>query len=108
MKTKLSVILLASLLLTGCEQPQVVSEKRILMEVVSVKLNSKSNSKVDLREVKGGYVYRDQRLSCSKTKAKNIKIGSRWDVVEVQYVYPESKRYFSKLVGTEAICARSN
>ena len=103
-----AVILLGTFTLTGCEEAKLLSEKRTVMVVESVRLSSKSSSKVDLREVESGYVWRDQRLGCSRSYARNVKVGSKWDVVEQAYVYPESKRYFSRLVGTEAICDKSN
>lgn len=94
--------------LTGCEERQVYSEKRLTVEVTYVKLTSKSNSKVDLRDVETGEGFFEQRLSCSRQKAQNVVVGSKWDVTEITYVYPESKRYTSELVGTKAICERSN
>lgn len=95
-------------LLSGCEQPVKIDERRITVEVTHVKLSSKTNSKVDLRDVKTGKGYWAQRLSCSRSKAENVEIGRLWDVTEVDYVYPESKRYYSELVGTAAICTKSN
>ncbi|ATN92853.1 putative anti-sigma factor [Pseudomonas phage PPSC2] len=97
----------ATLLLAGCEEAKLLSEKRTTMVVESVYLTSKSNSKVNLREVESGYVWKDQRLSCSRSRASNVEIGSKWDVVEQAYVYPESQRYFSRLVGVDAICTKS-
>jgi hypothetical protein len=103
-----AVLIMATISLAGCEQPNLLSEKRTTMVVESVYLTSKSNSKVTLREVKSGYVWKDQRLSCSRSKAQNVVIGSKWDVTEQAYVYPESQKYFSRLVGTDAICTKSN
>ncbi|QNO00641.1 hypothetical protein QGX17_gp075 [Pseudomonas phage phiPsa381] len=103
-----AALLLATISLTGCEEAKLLSEKRTTMVVESVYLTSKSNSKVTLREVESGYVWKDQRLSCSRPRARNVVIGSKWDVVEQAYVYPESQRYFSQLVGVSAICDKSN
>lgn len=92
--------------LVGCERPVKVSEHRITVQVVDVKLSSKSNSKVILREVNTGYVWSPQRLSCSKEKARRVKIGSKWDVVEEVYRYKDGRGYNS-LAGTPAICTKS-
>lgn len=99
---------MAALLLSGCEQPKEYSSRRVTMTVESVHISSKSNSKVTLREVKSGIIHPRERLSCSRQKARKIKIGSKWDVTEVTYVYPEKKTYFTRLEGTKAICTRSN
>ncbi len=102
-------VLSCAAMLTGCfEQPKKIGERVLTMQVTSVYLTSKSNSKVTLKDVKTGKVYKDERLSCSREKAKKVEIGSLWTVHEVDYVYPESKRYFSDLVGTAAICTKSN
>lgn len=103
-----TLILSCAALLSGCEQPVKIDERRITVEVTHVKLSSKTNSKVDLRDVKTGKGYWAQRLSCSRSKAENVEIGRLWDVTEVDYVYPESKRYYSELVGIAAICTKSN
>lgn len=109
MKKLLTIgLVVATLALGGCEEAKLLSEKRTTMVVESVYLTSKSNSKVNLREVESGYVWKDQRLSCSRSKAKNVVIGSKWDVVEQFYVYPESQRYFSHLAGVSGICDKSN
>lgn len=109
MKKLLSaVLIIATISLVGCEEAKLLSEKRTTMVVESVHLTSKTNSKVTLREVEGGYVWKDQRLSCSRSYARNVQVGSKWEVVEQAYVYPESQRYFSRLVGTDAICTKSN
>jgi hypothetical protein len=107
MKTRIA-LLLALALLAGCEERKLHSEQRITMEVVKINPSSKTNSTVDLREVATGYVYKRQRLACSSQKAKRIPIGSRWDVTEQTYHYPESHRFTSELVGTRAICEKSN
>jgi hypothetical protein len=101
---KFLVVLLTSLALSGCEQREVFSEKQLTMTVESVKLTSKSNSKVTLRDDASGQVYSDNRLSCNRTRASRVVIGSKWVVTEVTYVYPESRRYTSELVGTRGIC----
>lgn len=91
--------------LSGCEQPVVTSSERITVEVVAVHLKSKSNSKVDLRR-KDGYVYREKRLSCSKSRARNVRIGSKWDIIE-EYYTRDGEQYM-RLVGTSGICSGSN
>jgi len=101
-------LLMTLTLLAGCEERKLHSEQRITMEVVKINPSSKTNSTVDLREVATGYVYKRQRLACSSQKAKNIKIGGRWDITEQTYHYPESNRFTSELVGTRAICDKSN
>lgn len=103
-----AALIMATISLAGCEEPKLLSEKRTTMVVESVYLTSKSNSKVNLREVESGYLWKDQRLSCSRSYARNVQVGSKWDVVEQSYVYPESQRYFSRLVGVDAICDKSN
>jgi hypothetical protein len=103
-----SALIMATISLAGCEEAKLLSEKRTTMVVESVYLSSKSNSKVTLREVESGYVWEDQRLGCSRSYARNVQVGSKWDVTEQSYVYPESQRYFSRLVGTDAICTKSN
>lgn len=105
---RLMLATLMCLFLVGCEKREVFGEKRIVMEVVAVHLSSKTNSTVDLREIATGYVYKRQRLACSSQKAKRIKVGSKWDVTEVTYIYPESQRYTSSLVETRTICSLSN
>lgn len=105
---RLVLATLLCLFLAGCEKREVHAEKRIVMEVVKVNLSSKTNSTVDLRELATGYIYRRQRLACSSQKAKNIRIGSLWDVTEITYHYPESRRFTSELAETRTICSRSN
>lgn len=104
---RLALVLAASVALAGCEKPVKIDERRTTVEVVSVYLTSKSNSKVTLRETRSGYVWREQYLSCYRHEARKIRIGGKWDVVEQTFVYPESQRYFSRLVGTPAICTKS-
>ena len=97
---------LAAALLTGCEERVVTKTERVTMEVVGVSLKSKTNSKVDLRVVGTQQVYRDNRLSCNKSKASNVKIGSKWDVTVEDYRYGD--RYGKDVLGTKAICEKSN
>jgi hypothetical protein len=104
---KTSVLILALLTLAGCEQREQYSERRVAMEVINVKLTSKSNSKVDLRELASGQVHRGLRLSCSRSKAERVRIGSKWEVSEITYLYPESRRFETQIVGTPAICDKS-
>lgn len=101
---------LALIVLIGCtpERKELFSERRITMEVVAVHPSSKTNSTVDLLEVSTGHIYRRQRLRCSNQKAKNVKIGGRWDVTEQTHRYPDSGRFTSELIGTRAICDKSN
>jgi len=101
------LVLIALVLLTGCEKREVFGERRIDMQVVSVKLASKSNSKVTLRQLGTGTLYIDQRLSCGRQRAERVRIGSQWEVTEMTYFYPESHRYTIELVGTSAICDKS-
>lgn len=103
-----AALLLATISLSGCEKPEKFSERRILASVESVSLSSKSNSKVNLRDVNSKYVWVGQRLGCSRSRASNVVVGSLWDVTEVTMYYPESKRYTTELVGTAAICTKSN
>jgi len=103
-----AALVMATISLAGCEEAKLLSEKRTTMVVESVYLSSKSNSKVTLREVESGYVWKDQRLGCSRSYARSVQVGSKWDVTEQSYVYPDSQRYFSRLVGTDAICTKSN
>lgn len=104
---KLLTIALAATLLTACEKREVFGENRITVKVVKVYLSSKSSSTVDLQDVKTNYLWRNQRLACNSSFARKVKIGSLWDVSEITYVYPESKRYTTALVGTPAICTKS-
>lgn len=104
----LIAILAAATLLVGCESPVEHSSRRVTMTVESVQLSSKTNSKVTLREVKSGIIHPRERLSCSREKARKVKIGSKWDVTEVTYVYPEKQTYFTRLEGTKSICTKSN
>ena len=94
--------------LAGCEERKVHSEKRLVVQVTAVHNRSKSNSTVDLKEVSTGYLWRNQRLSCSQSRARNVKIGKKWDVTEVTYFYPESQRFSSSLISTSSICDKSN
>ena len=103
-----TLVLSAALLLGGCEEAVKHSERRVVMTVESVYLTSKPNSKVTLREDVAGTIHKNERLSCSRSRASNVKIGSKWDVTEIIYVYPEKQEYFSRLVGTDAICTKSN
>lgn len=95
------------ILLAGCEKREVFGERRITVQVVGLYLTSKTNSKVHLQDVKTHERYDGNRLSCSRSRAEKVKIGSLWDVTEVTYVYPESQRYSTTLVGTAAICDKS-
>lgn len=79
------LLVLPLFLLFGCEQREPIETKQMTVEVVSVHLSSKSNSKVTLRDVATGTVYDNQRLSCTKNKASNVKIGSKWDVYADRY-----------------------
>jgi hypothetical protein len=105
---RLALVLAASMALVGCDEAIKISEKRITVEVVSVRVSSKSNSKVTLREIPFGYIWKEQRLSCSSTKARNVKIGKKWELVEARYEYRESKEQFSRLLGVPGICTQSN
>lgn len=90
--------------LAGCEKREEYSERRVAMEVINVTLSSKSNSKVDLRELASGQVHRGLRLNCNRTKAKRVKIGSKWDISEMTYLYRASGRFTTQILGTPAIC----
>jgi hypothetical protein len=105
---KYIALLVALVLLSGCERPEWYSEQRYAMTVVNVYLTSKSNSKVTLRNDSTGHIYQPARLSCNRSSAEKVVIGSKWDVTEVTYFYPESKRYVIELAGTPAICTKSN
>jgi hypothetical protein len=100
--------LAAAVMLAGCESREDFDQRRITVKVESVYLTSKTNSKVNLRDIKTGQLYENNRLSCSKTKAQNVKIGSLWDVTEKTYIYRKSNRFSTELVGTPAICDKSN
>ncbi len=102
----LLVAALAAVMLTGCEERVVTKTERVTVEVVGVSLKSKTNSKVDLRVVGSSQVYRDNRLSCNKSKAGNVKIGSKWDVTVEDFRYGD--RYGTDVLGTSAICDKSN
>jgi uncharacterized protein YcfL len=104
---KTSVLILSLLVLAGCERREEYSERRVAMEVINVTLSSKTNSTVDLRELASGQVHRRLRLSCNRDKAKRVRIGSLWDVSEVTYLYPESRRFTTQILGTPAICDKS-
>lgn len=93
--------------LTGCEEAVQTGSKWTTVEVVSVDFQSKTNSTVDLREVVSGYVWKDQYLRCYDREARKVKIGSKWDVLEIDYKKPKSERYFSRLNGVPAICEKS-
>lgn len=100
---RLICLLLVSLSLAGClDEVEVLSEKRYTMQVVDVTLRSKRNSTADLKVVENGFVYRGQKLRCTKTEASNITLGSKWDVV-VQEL-KQGDRYGAKLLGVGAIC----
>jgi len=106
--SKLALVLAASMALAGCDKAVMISEKRIIVEVVSVSLSSKSNSRVTLRELPYGYMWEDQRLSCSNSRARHVEVGKRWEVTEARYEYSESKGQFSRLLGIPSICDQSN
>lgn len=97
---------LSAALLTGCEERVVTHSELVTVEVVSVYLTTKTNSKVDLKVVGKNLTYRDNRLSCSKDKARNVRIGSKWDVWVEDY--KRGDRYGSDVLGTSAICDKSN
>lgn len=101
-----AMMLLSVMALHGCDKYEVTSSQRVTVEVIDVHLRSKTNSKVDLKVVGQPATYYNERLSCNRTKAKNVKIGSRWDVVVEDYKWGD--RYGSRLVGTSAICDKSN
>lgn len=101
-----TMILLSVMALSGCDERIVTHSERITMEVVAVHLHSKTNSKVDLRVVGQPVVYHNQRLSCSKSRAQNVVIGSKWEVLVEDFRYGD--RYGSELMGTSAICDLSN
>lgn len=94
-----------AVLLVGCEERVVTKTERVTMEVVAVTLKSKTNSKVDLKVVGTSMVYRDNRLSCNKSKAENVQVGSLWDVVVEDYRRGDD--YGTDLKGTDAICTLS-
>lgn len=106
--TKLALVLAASMALAGCDEAIKISEKVTTVVVTNVSIRSKSNSTVTLREVVSGYVWENQRLSCSGSKARNVKIGKKWDMVEARYEYSESKRQVSRLLNVSSICTKSN
>lgn len=103
---KLSCLLLVAVLLTGCfEEPEILSESVVTMEVVNVTLRNKRRSQVDLKVVGNSHVYYDNRLHCGRVEAGNVKIGSKWDV-HVQE-FKQGDRYGTELLGVEAICTKS-
>ena len=106
--TKLALVLAASMALAGCDEAIKIAEKRTTVVVTHVSIRSKSNSTVTLREVPYGYVWESQRLSCSGSKARNVKIGKKWDMIEARYEYKESKQQFSRLLNVSSICTKSN
>jgi len=106
-RSKVLMALLALAVLTGCEKREVFGERRITVQVVGLYLTSKTNSKVHLQDVKTRERYDGNRLSCSRNKAEKVRIGSLWEVTEVTYVYRKSQRYSTELVGTAAICSKS-
>lgn len=105
MKHLFGVIVALLLVLTGCDERKVVKSERVTMEVVGVSLKSKTNSKVDLKIVGTSLVYRDMRLSCSRNRAENVRIGSKWDVVVEDW--KQGDRYGTSVVGTSGICDKS-
>lgn len=98
-------LLLLALALAGCEERVITHSARVPMEVVKIKFEYKSNSKVDLRVIGTGMVYRNQRLNCSKTAAERVRMGSRWDVVVEDW--KQGDRYGTTLQGVGAICRLS-
>lgn len=105
MKYLYCVPILLSLMLMGCEERVVTKSDRVTMEVVGVSLKSKSNSKVDLKVVGTSLVYYDNSLSCSRSRAEYVRIGSRWDVTVEDW--RQGDRYGTTLAGTSAICDKS-
>lgn len=104
---KIIAVMLAGLVLAGCEQREVFDERKLTMTVSAVVLRSKHNSKVTLIDDATGRVYSGERLRCNRSSARDVVIGKKWVVTEITYVYPESKRYTSELVGVRAICENS-
>ena len=102
----LAVLAIAAISLVGCREYVVTKSERVTMEVVAVHLKSKTNSKVDLKVVGSPTIYRDERLSCNKSRARNVRIGSKWDVVVEDYKWGDE--YGTNVRGTAAICDKSN
>jgi len=106
MKGLYCIPIILSVLLAGCFEERIVTKsERVTMEVVGVSLKSKSNSKVDLKVVGSSLVYHDQRLSCSRNRAENVRIGGKWDVLVEDW--KQGDRYGTSLVGTSGICDKS-
>lgn len=102
---RLATILALTAALAGCEQPVVTSSERITVEVVNVHVKYKSSSTVDVRRA-DGYVYREKPLGCTRDRARNVRIGSKWSIIEEYYTYKGED--FMRLVGTKGICSGSN
>jgi uncharacterized protein YkuJ len=106
-KLKILALALAASMLAGCEKPEVVSYDRLTVEVVSVRYSSKSNTYLTLRDVNSGLSYQGERISCSSTPARKIVIGKRWYITQTTYVWPSTKKYFTRLENLNPICPRT-
>ena len=93
-------------LINSAPKREVIASKRVTMEVVRVSLESKSNSKVDLKVVGAPTIYRGNRLGCDKNSASNVAVGSKWDIVVEDF--RRGDRYGTEVIGTAAICRKSN
>jgi len=103
---KVVLILMMTVLLAGCFEERIVtSSKVVTMEVVSVTLRNKSHSTVNLKVIGANQVYTDQRLSCRRSEAERVKIGSKWDVHVEEF--KRGDRYGTTVLGTHAICTLS-
>lgn len=88
------------------EKRQEFSDTVRTFEIVWAGKSGKSG-KVVLRNTETNQVTDKLSIgSCSTDRVNRIKIGSKWDVHEVVYVYPESKRYVTDYAGLRAICPK--
>lgn len=96
----------AAAIFYGTPEKTVTASEVVTVEVAAVHLTTKTNSSVDLKVVGRNLTYRNIGLHCSTSEAKNVRIGSKWDVWTEDY--KRGDRYGTDVKGVGAICDKSN
>lgn len=100
-KSMVTAILFAAVLLSGCQPGEVVERSLKVYEVVGIK--PPKRFKVDLRDVETGKVYKAQYVSKRCSSWKKLEMGSQWKLTQVTYKDSEGVLSYS-IADVHSIC----
>ncbi len=95
------ILVFAFLILSGCDRPVYEETARYRNTYEVIGIDPPKHFYLDLKNVKTGIVHRQVYVSKHCNNWRKLKIGSKWDMFEIDY--KRGDRYGTKIV-TDGLC----